>query len=85
MFAPFDLGEYKQKERSLYFEYEDVTLSPYAMNWSEVIESIIQFKVQGMSENYQLDYQALKSKFHQDNEDCTLPFSTKLYKYLDKL
>jgi len=85
VFAPFDLEQYKQKERSLYFNYEDVTLAPYAMNWPEVMSELIRHKEQGMPESYQANYQALQSKFHQENKNGKLQFSANLYRYLAKL
>jgi CDP-glycerol glycerophosphotransferase (TagB/SpsB family) len=42
IFAPFDLDEYIQKERDLYFDYYSVTPGPKAYNWNEVMIQIVE-------------------------------------------
>ena len=83
LFAPFDLEKYKAQERDLYYEYEDVTLAPYAKNWPELIENMINLKQHGSSALYQQAYDELKDRFHQPIEELT--FSETLYQTLDKL
>lgn len=83
LFAPFDLDKYKAQERDLYYDYEEVTLAPYAKNWSELIENIINLKQHGSSAAYQQAYDELKDRFHQPIEELT--FSETLYKTLEKL
>lgn len=38
IFAPFDLEEYQEQTRGVYFSYSDISVKPYAKNWSEVID-----------------------------------------------
>ncbi len=40
IFAPFDQETYLKKDRELYFDYDEVTPGPKAMDWSEVIKEI---------------------------------------------
>lgn len=40
IFAPFDLERYNKNDREFYFEYDEVTPGPKAMNWQEVIKLI---------------------------------------------
>lgn len=82
VFAPFDLIEYKQKERSLYFEFEEVTIRPYCYDWNEVIMRIIQLKKEGISNEYKEKYQRLKNKFHDKSISIDSSFSECLYKKL---
>ena len=84
IFAPFDLNEYKQRERSLYFEFEDVTLKPYCYSWDEILERLIQLKNAPIDDEYKNAYSALKDKFHTKPDNCISPFSAKLFSYLDK-
>lgn len=83
LFAPFDLEKYKAQERDLYYDYEEVTLAPYAKNWSELIENMINLKQHGMSALYKGAYDELKAKFHQPLNGLT--FSENLYQTLEKL
>jgi CDP-glycerol glycerophosphotransferase (TagB/SpsB family) len=83
IFAPFDLDEYKKRERSLYFEFEDVTLKPYCYSWNEILERLISLKEASIDEKYKNEYSALKDKFHEKPNDGSSPFSTKLFGYLN--
>jgi len=42
IFAPFDLEEYVQRDRELYYDYDEVTPGPKAKDWPEVLELIEQ-------------------------------------------
>ena len=60
LFAPFDLAKYKTQERDLYYEYEDVTIGPFAYSWPEVIKFLVKMKQKGMNLEYQGRYGKLK-------------------------
>ena len=82
VFAPFDLEEYKKRERSLYFDFEEVTLKPYCYNWADVLKRLISLKNQTTSLEYDKKYRELKTRFHDDVAQESSPFSNKLYKKL---
>lgn len=42
IFAPFDLEEYTQRDRGLYYRYETVTPGPKARDWPEVLALVEQ-------------------------------------------
>jgi len=42
IFAPFDLEDYIQRDRELYYDYDEVTPGPKAKNWPEVLKLIEQ-------------------------------------------
>jgi CDP-glycerol glycerophosphotransferase (TagB/SpsB family) len=79
IFAPFDLIVYKQKERSLYFEFEEVTLKPYCYSWEQVIQRVIELKNDGISDKYKEQYQYLKNRFHDEEINIGSSFSERLY------
>ncbi len=79
VFAPFDLEEYKKRERSLYFVFEEVTLNPYCYTWNEIVERLVSLKNNDISTEYQNEYIALKDKYHNKPLEGLSPFSTKLY------
>ncbi|MEY8213664.1 MAG: CDP-glycerol glycerophosphotransferase family protein [Colwellia sp.] len=79
LFAPFDLEKYKEQERDLYYQYEDVTLAPYSAGWSEVIANVINVKNGQRDEEYQKEYDLLKELFHQPLNENYDTFSEKLY------
>jgi len=82
VFSAFDLERYKQNERELYFEFEDVTLKPNCLNWNEVIERVVDLKKSGISMPYKKSYQELKEKFHGKELDSNESFSRKLFNKL---
>tara|TARA_R110001599_G_scaffold353471_1_gene593162 strand:- start:110 stop:1306 length:1197 start_codon:yes stop_codon:yes gene_type:complete len=82
VFAPFDLVEYKERERALYFEFEEVTLAPYCSNWEKVISRVVELKTDNLEAGYQEQYQALKLKFHNTPSNISKPFSSQLYQQL---
>lgn len=82
LFAPFDLEKYKQQERDLYYPYEEVTLKPYAYTWPQLIDNIVAIRQEGLSCEYQKDYNLLKQKFHQPLGLNGKLFSELLYQQL---
>ena len=85
LFAPFDLAKYKAQERDLYYEYEDVTLGPYAYSWSELIAIIVSTKKKEYdNDDYIKNYKILKQKFHQPF-DTQISFSGKLFSIISDL
>jgi CDP-glycerol glycerophosphotransferase (TagB/SpsB family) len=40
IFAPFDIEQYVENDRALYYNYDGVTPGPKARNWREVVECI---------------------------------------------
>ena len=79
LFAPFDLEKYKEQERDLYYEYEEVTLAPYSYSWSELITQIIEVKKQKLSVDYQICYEQLTNLFHAPIDNGYSSYSEKLY------
>jgi len=79
LFSPFDLEKYKEQERNLYYQYEEVTLGPYSYSWSEVIENVITAKNGKFDEEYQKEYELLKELFHRPLNENYGSFSEKLY------
>lgn len=84
LFAPFDLEKYKQQERDLYYQYEDVTLQPYSYAWPELIDQIIAVKSGSLPDGYQEAYKVLQSRFHSPNEG-NISFSERLFKFLQSI
>lgn len=84
IFAPFDLEQYKEKERALYFNFPEVTLKPYCMNWSEITSRLIEIKNNGLSNEYISAYQELKTRFHREKSDSVQSYSEELYKKITK-
>jgi CDP-glycerol glycerophosphotransferase len=85
IFAPFDLKSYKERERSLYFDFPEVTLTPYCLNWSEVIERLVNIRNEGTTQEYNSKYQNLKSRFHDSTGKQTVTFSQQLFDKVQKL
>lgn len=85
VFAPFDLEEYKERERDLYFEFEDATLKPYCYSWSDILVQLIALKNNNISTEYKKQYFALKDKFHSPPLNEVSPFSRRLYNNLISL
>jgi len=83
LFAPFDLSNYKAKERELYYDYEDVTLTPYSFNWTELINNIISLKRNTSDSHYISQYKELSEIFHQP--DLKNNFSQVLLKTIENL
>jgi len=64
LFAPFDLANYKLKERELYYKYEDVTLIPYSFNWDELINNVVDLKNTANDTYMDRKYVELQTMFH---------------------
>ena len=82
VFAPFDLEDYKKRERALYFEFEEVTLKPYCYSWNDILNRLISLKSDNKSIEYESQYDNLKAKFHDKHQHAVAPFSTQLYSQL---
>ena len=82
LFAPFDLVKYKQQERDLYYDYEDVTLPPYSYNWTELIANVLDVKKNLLRNSYYLEYEKLKSLIHKPLDTNSHSFSDKLFQTL---
>ncbi|MGB1262267.1 MAG: CDP-glycerol glycerophosphotransferase family protein [Cognaticolwellia sp.] len=79
LFAPFDLENYKQQERDLYYHYEDVTIEPYAFDWPTLINNIIATKKGILTPAYYREYEQLKARFHAELAADSHSFSQALY------
>ncbi len=68
IFAPFDQETYLKQDREFYFDYEEVTPGPKAMNWDEVMESLKIFNKNPQA--YSEERKIIKDRFHtyQDNK-----------------
>lgn len=68
IFAPFDKEIYMEKDREFYFEYDEVTPGPKAMNWDEVMKFLK--KCNKDTALYAKERKELKDRFHsyQDNK-----------------
>jgi CDP-glycerol glycerophosphotransferase len=82
VFSAFDLEVYKKNERQLYFDFDEVTLNPNCLNWTEVIERVIDLKENDMTDEYKQAYFLLKEKFHGKECDLSESFSKKLFNKL---
>ncbi|ARD44559.1 CDP-glycerol glycerophosphotransferase family protein [Colwellia sp. PAMC 21821] len=85
IFAPFDMETYLKKERELYFNYDEVTLRPSCMNWTQIIERLLEIKNNGVTDMYQTEYQELKLRFHNPPLNTDTPYSEALFKQLVEL
>lgn len=62
IFAPFDLDDYLNADRELYFDYNAVTPGPKCRNWQEVLEWIEIFN--DNVELYAAERKNIKNMFH---------------------
>jgi len=62
IFTPFDQESYIQNDREFYFDYENTTPGPKAMNWVEVLE-YLKRSLQDPS-YYAKDRETIKNRFH---------------------
>ncbi|OMH25673.1 CDP-glycerol glycerophosphotransferase family protein [Motiliproteus sp. MSK22-1] len=85
LFAPFDLKDYLEKERDLYYPYKEVTLEPYALSWPALISQLVELKENGPSSDYINKYEKLKNLFHAPVSQGSTPFSDALYNNLSEL
>lgn len=62
--APFDLEEYKRRNRDMYFEYEEVCLTPNVRSWDDVMEMILTLRQDGVTADYAKRYRSLAHRFN---------------------
>ncbi len=67
IFAPFDKESYLEKDREFYFDYEEVTPGPKAMNWEEVMQQLKIFNK--TPEIYADERKLIKDRFHTYQDD----------------
>ena len=67
IFAPFDKESYLEKDREFYFDYEEVTPGPKAMNWEEVMQQLKIFNK--TPEAYADERKLIKDRFHTYQDD----------------
>ena len=67
IFAPFDKEVYIEEDREFYFEYDEVTPGPKAMNWDEVMTHLQKFNI--APQLYDKERQLIKNKFHTYQDD----------------
>ncbi len=70
IFAPFDKEAYLQKDRKFYFNYEEVTPGPKAMNWDEVMQQLRIFNKS--PHNYEDERKLIKDRFHTYQDDQSI-------------
>lgn len=63
--APFDLDNYQKNSRQLYFDYDDICLTPGMSSWDRVFDLICQLRDQDIPADYALRYEALAGRFNQ--------------------
>lgn len=70
IFAPFDYDTYINKDRELYYDYDEVTPGPKCKDWSEVLIWIEKFKNDPIL--YLDERKKVKGMFHkyQDGKSC---------------
>ena len=84
LFAPFDLVKYKQQERDLYYDYEEVTLPPYSYSWPELLKQIIKVRDQELSVGYKSRYEQLITVFHAPIGKGNSSYSEKLFYFFSQ-
>lgn len=84
LFAPFDLDNYLNKERPLYYDYKTVTFEPYSHNWNELIKNLIVISKQQNSKKEVDEYQKIKKLFHDKLPKDVNSFSENLIKKLQE-
>lgn len=67
IFAPFDKESYLKKDREFYFDYDEVTPGPSAMDWIEVMEHLKKFN--NSSKWYAQERRKIKDRFHTYQDD----------------
>ena len=61
--APFNMQEYLNKDRTLYYEYSDICPSNPVKNWNEVFEEILKIKENNFKTSNK--YHELQLRFHE--------------------
>ena len=67
VFAPFDKETYMKKDREFYFDYDEVTPGPKAMNWDEVMQQLEMFNK--VPKAYTDERKLIKDRFHTYQDD----------------
>lgn len=57
--APFDLAEYKKKDRDLYYTYEEICPTPPCFTWKEVLDRV----ENGINQDCSIRYRELQHQF----------------------
>jgi CDP-glycerol glycerophosphotransferase (TagB/SpsB family) len=69
--TPFDLKEYTEKDRELYFNYKEISAGPIAVDWDDVYKHIMDYsrgvdsfikKREDMNDNFNYYHDGLSSK-----------------------
>jgi CDP-glycerol glycerophosphotransferase (TagB/SpsB family) len=61
IFTPFDLEEYLNNDRQLYYDYDEVTPGPKAKNWPEALEFI---KLALKNDEWKAQREKIRDRFH---------------------
>ena len=80
IFTPFDIDEYMDRDRELYYDYDQVTPGPRCMNWDEVINEI-EMIIKG-EDNYDDQRQKINIFFNKYKDSNS---SKRIYEYIKDL
>ncbi len=80
LFTPFDIKEYINKDRELYYNYNEVTPGPKCKNWDEVMNEIE--KVLNGQDNYKTDREKVANYFNQYKDGDS---SKRVYEFFKKI
>jgi CDP-glycerol glycerophosphotransferase (TagB/SpsB family) len=69
IFAPFDIEQYVEHDRALYYNYDDVTPGPKARNWREVVECIEDILTK--SDAYEDERRRVSRMFNAYDDGCS--------------
>lgn len=77
LFAPFDLDDYLEKDREIYFAYDDITSGVYYSNWELLLVGILNTK------NYQKSYSSsFLQSFHKKIISSENEYSKRVFDYV---
>ncbi len=80
IFFPYDFNNYLEKDRELYYNYNEVTPGPKCYNWNEIIKEIETFL--GNEFYYRNELLNIKHKFHLYGDGN---YSNRVYKEVKKI
>ncbi|MFS1510726.1 MULTISPECIES: CDP-glycerol glycerophosphotransferase family protein [unclassified Vibrio] len=80
IFSPFEMDSYLKNDRSLYYNYEEATVGPYAKDWNQVMSILAAIVSSGFTISPELE--RLKVKFHNIDSGQA---SMKLFEYILEL
>jgi CDP-glycerol glycerophosphotransferase (TagB/SpsB family) len=84
VFFPYEMDNYKKNDRSLYYEYADVTIEPYCNTWSQVLDRVVEISKHGVDDKYSHQYKKLRNIFHSDiSQNFCLNVVTEIYALLN--